>query len=157
MLPACGYHLAAQSVLPGGARSVRILAPDVTATDRPRLAATITSALAQALGRRGIAVVHRSSAPRLRIIVLHLALDDIAVVDRRTGGERWRLALEARLSRDSQTLWRSGLLTVRASAPISARVGLSEASRSRVFRDLVEKATRRVTTGLLAGGTKRRP
>ncbi len=151
---ACGYHLAARSTLPGGGDVLRLLAPDVTATDHPQLATRLAAALTHALGARGLSVAPgRHDIPTLRVVVHELLVQDVAVSGRRSAGESWRLMAEGRLvDRRGQTLWRSGAIAVHLSGPLPAGIGLAEASRARLRAALCERVASRLVAAMLSGG-----
>jgi hypothetical protein len=150
LLAGCGYRPAGPA-LPGGARSVRVVLADPSATDEPALAPLLAEALCRELGRAGI--VASTLGPADTVLQTRIiSLDGVRPVPgpaRRIAATDLALRLEAVLRVDGRAAWRSGLVEVEAVWPIvGADPARSEASRRTALERLSSEAARRVVRGL---------
>jgi hypothetical protein len=151
----CGYR-PLHSSLPDHVRRVRVTSPEPTRTLEPALPALLAGELVRQLGRAGV----RASTAGGADAVLSGKLLSLSTVDsmldpsgRRLGARELRLSLELLLAAsDGRTLWRSGLLEVRAVWPMTGTAVRSvETSRARALQELAARAAEQAVELLTSG------
>jgi hypothetical protein len=150
---ACGYRPTPRS-LPGGGEEVRVVLPNPGAVHEPELPRMLATELCRQLSRAGIRASTAGGGATLTTRLLSLwGLPPVVGPRPVVVAVPLRLQLELRLSDPSgATLWRSGLLEVEHTWPLSPGSPLtSEAARARALSELATEAARRATLLLLHG------
>jgi hypothetical protein len=154
VIAGCGYR-PVEGTLPGGASSVRVVAPNPARTDDPELSRMLAAELCRELGSAGIKVSSAGGADAIlstKILTVTGQAPVVAPGRRVVTGQRLSLRLELVLtSRENRVLWRSGLLEVEQLWPVPRDALSASAARRRTLQSLAADAARQGVERLLSG------